>query len=110
MAERRINDRFREANRVAVTIISASGAPDLINRTFFCPTADLSRSGLRLTVHIGVPVGAELELRIAFLKPLRTFTHAGRVVWVRKENHDRFPYALGVEFTALEPAAEEIWE
>lgn len=109
MSERREFERFKEENRVAVTILSAEAAPNLVNKTFFCPTENLSESGLRLSVHVGVPVGAELELRIAFLKPLRSFKHEGRVVWVRRESRHRFPYAIGVEFTRIEAGGIEAW-
>ena len=109
MSERREFERFKEENRVAVTVLSAEAAPELVDKTFFCPTENLSESGLRLSVHVAVPVGAELEMRIAFLNPLRSFKHEGRVVWFRRENRDRYPYALGVEFTRIEAAGLNAW-
>jgi hypothetical protein len=109
MEERRANERLREENRVAVTILSADDAPELINHTFFCPTEDVSSAGLRLCVHLPVPVGVSLELRIAFLRPLRTFRHEGHVVWLKQSGGQRFPYAIGIELTRLQDGAVEAW-
>ena len=103
MAERRISARFDETAQVAVTVLSADDAPDLVNKTFFCPTENLSMTGLRLMVHVDVPVNTSMQLRIAFIKPLRAFHHEGRTVWVRKSPSSRLPYACGVEFTRIPP-------
>jgi len=107
--DRRKDDRFREKAQVAVTVLSAPEAPDLVDRTFFCPTADLSLHGMRLSVHVSVPVGAVIQLRVAFVNPLRAFTHDGRVVWGRKDETGRHPFALGVEFPQLPPAEADAW-
>jgi len=110
MHERRINPRVREENRVAVTVLAAELAPDLVDHTFFCPTADISRTGLRLCVHHPVPIGATLALRIAFHKPLRAFKHEGRVAWVRRDgDFDGYPCALGIELTRLQEGSESLW-
>lgn len=111
MKERRIEPRLREENLVAVTILSADGAPTLVDKTFFCPTEDISSTGLRLAFReAGVPKGATLALRIAFRKPVRAFKHLGRVIWVRKGNFSGKPFAMGVEFTSLQEGAEETWK
>jgi hypothetical protein len=110
MEERRANERLREENRVAVTILSADNAPELINHTFFCPTEDVSVCGLRLCVHLPVPVGTSMELRIAFLRPLRTFKHEGHVTWLKDSGGQHYPYAIGVELTRLQEGAVEAWK
>lgn len=108
--DRRIDGRFSEEAQVAVTVLSAPEAPELVDRTFFCPTDDLSLHGMRLCVHVSVPVGALVQLRVAFIKPLRAFKHDGRVVWVRKDESGPHPYALGVEFPQLPPGEADGWQ
>lgn len=61
-------------------------------------------------MHRSVPVGAELELRIAFRRPVRSFKHEGHVVWVREESFRGHPFALGVHLTKLQEGTAEAWE
>ncbi|MCE9615429.1 MAG: PilZ domain-containing protein [Lentisphaerae bacterium] len=107
--ERRKQPRVQEKNQVAVTVLEADGAPDLVDKTFFCPTEDISATGLRLCLHQRVPVGALLSMRIAFHKPVRAFKHEGRVVWFRTGDFNGHPHALGVQFTQLQEGSIEIW-
>lgn len=109
MNERRAHPRLLEQARVAVTILSAPDVPDLENRTFFCPTADISIGGLRLSVHTHVPMGAVLVLRIAFNNPLRAFKHVASVVWTQDVEDPRHPFSLGVEFHEGDAAIMEEW-
>ena len=109
MEERRFSARFDEEAQVAVTVLAADKAPELVNKTFFCPTENLSMTGLRLMVHVAVPVDTAMQLRIAFVKPLRAFRFEGRAVWVGKSDSSRLPYACGVVFTHIPPETEDAW-
>jgi hypothetical protein len=109
MRERRTGKRVQEEAQAAVTVLSAEDAPELVNKTFFCPTENLSVTGLRLSVQANVPVGSVLELRIAFTQPLRSFQHTGRVVWIRKDDRGRLTHALGIEFTHVSIEVEDAW-
>lgn len=109
MRERRSSKRVFEDAQVAVTVLAAEDAPQLVNKTFFCPTENLSITGLRLSVQVPVPVGSLLELRIAFSGPLRSFRHTGRVVWIRKDDDGRLTHALGIEFTHVASELEDAW-
>lgn len=80
-----------------MTILEAPDAKELEGRTFFCPTADVSISGVRLSLHRDIPAGSQIELRIAFKEPLRAFRHRGRVVW-SQEVGQKHPHAVGIEF------------
>jgi hypothetical protein len=106
---RREAQRVREQNQVAVTVLASDAAPEIVNQTFFCPTEDLSATGLRLCLNYMVPVGALLSMRIAFRKPVRAFKHEGRVVWSRRGLYNGRPYALGVQFTQLQSGTSETW-
>jgi hypothetical protein len=100
MQERRRHPRIPSDNKVAVKVLAAPETPDLQNRTFFCTTADISRSGLRFCADVPVPVDTTLELRVSFARPLRAFVHVGQAVWVREEKlNDGARYAVGVTFT-----------
>jgi hypothetical protein len=109
MRERRIGKRVHEEAQAAVTVLAAENAAELENKTFFCPTENLSVTGLRLSVQVPVPVGSILELRIAFAKPLRSFQHSGRVVWIRRDDEGRLAHALGIEFTHVSAEVEDAW-
>ncbi|MDA0577243.1 MAG: PilZ domain-containing protein [Verrucomicrobia bacterium] len=108
-SEKRKKERLQEEVRVAVTILSAEDAPDLVNKTFFCPTEDVSAGGLRLCLHHAVPKNAELVLRIAFQHPVRSFKHIGRVAWMRRGSFRGYPVAIGVELTELQAGTAEAW-
>ena len=109
MDDNRRHQRLPEENRVAVTVVSAKDAPEMENQTFFCPTEDLSAGGLKLSVPVPLPIGAVLELRVAILRPLRSFMHVGDVRWSQKQE-GRFPYVIGVKFTKLEGSNRVLWE
>jgi len=108
-SERRSNVRFDENAQVAVTVLSSDEAPALADKAFFCPTENLSMTGLRLMLHVNVPVDTSMQLRIAFIKPLRAFHHEGRSVWIRKLDSSSLPYACGVEFTRIPPDIADSW-
>jgi hypothetical protein len=93
---RRRHPRLSEEDRVAVTVLSAPDAPQLVNKTIFCSTADISAGGLRLNVRAPVPAKAVLILRVAFSSPLRAFRHVGHVVWRRSAEQGN-AVTMGVE-------------
>jgi len=111
MEERRRHPRIPSDNKVAVKVISSPEAPDLENRTFFCTTADISRSGLRFCSDVPVPVDTSLELRVSFAQPLRAFVHVGQAVWVREERTATPPrYGVGVTFTNTATTTHIEWK
>ena len=97
-SDRRTHDRLREENRVSVTVLSAEEAPELEGKTFFCSTEDVSIGGLRLCIHVPAPIDSVLKLLVAFISPLRSFTHIGLVTWIKKTG-GKYPYATGIQFT-----------
>ena len=111
MQERRRHARVPSRSKVAVKIISAPQAPSLQNRTFFCTTEDISRSGLRFCADTPVAVDTTMELRVSFAHPLRAFVHVGRAVWVREEpDGDQARYAIGMTFTNTAAATQIEWK
>ncbi len=108
MDDKRKHERLPEENRVAVTIMKSVNAPQLEEQTFFCPTEDISEGGLKLSVPSPIPVASQVELRVAFSKPLCSFKHIGEVRWSREENH-RFPYSIGIKFDFRDEAEHEKW-
>lgn len=107
--ENRLHPRLEEENRVAVTVVHAQNAPELENQTFFCPTEDISASGLKLSVPTQIPSGSSVELRVALLKPLRSFLLLGDVRWSRK-TPGRFPFAVGIRFKNFEGPSRALWQ
>ena len=97
MQERRRDKRIDERKQVAITVLAAPEARELEGRTFFCPTEDLSVSGLRLKVHAAIPKGAALALRVAFASPLKAFRLIGRSAWSRDTDEGSL-CEIGVEF------------
>jgi hypothetical protein len=109
MEDKRQFQRLNEESRVAVTVVSAQNAPEIENQTYFCPTEDLSLVGLKLNVPEEIPSGSQIELRVAIMKPLRSFMHHGEVRW-SKQVGGRFPYAIGIKFTKLEGSNRALWQ
>ncbi|MFT5473179.1 MAG: hypothetical protein ACI856_001506 [Kiritimatiellia bacterium] len=109
MENKRQFQRLNEENRVAVTVVSAQNAPEIENQTYFCPTEDLSMGGLKLNVPVQIPSGSRIELRVAIMKPLRSFMHTGEVRW-SKQIDGRFPYAIGIKFMKLEGSNRALWQ
>ena len=107
MVERRQHNRVEEQNQVSVTILAAPAAREIENSTFFCCTADLSISGLRLQVKVPLPEGSVLALRVAFLNPLVAFKLIGRAAWVKPSGTSL--YAVGVEFRDCPPRLLARW-
>ena len=108
-AERRTVPRVMESATVVVSILSAPQVKDLEGRAFCCRTADLSATGLRLSVPCQVPVGTAMRMVIAFSDPLRSFKQRGMVMWAREAQSDRYPFAIGVNFTDMSPAEISEW-
>ena len=96
--DRRAHPRLRERDSVAVKILASDVTPELVGRTFFCSTDDLSIEGLRFCVHTEVPLDAVLELRVAMQEPAAVFTHIGTVVYVKRVENEN-PFAIGVHIT-----------
>jgi hypothetical protein len=94
---------------VAVTVLSAPEVPDLEGMTFFCRTEDLSINGLRLHVHTHVPLGAMLDMRVAFKDPLRSFKLSGLVAWGRLIDRTS-AVELGIEFGDVPLVTLEPWK
>lgn len=109
MEDKRQFQRLNEENRVAVTVVSAQNAPEIENQTYFCPTEDLSVDGLKLNVPTQIPSGSKIELRVAMMKPLRSFMHHGEVRW-SKQMSGRFPYSIGIKFTSIEGSTWALWQ
>ncbi len=107
--DKRLHQRLEEENRVAVTVVQAQNAPELDNQTFFCPTGDISVGGLRLSVPAQIPSGSKIELRVAILKPLRSFLLQGEIRWSRA-TEGRFPYSVGIRFQNLEGPNRALWQ
>ena len=107
-AERRRHPRVLDESLVAVTVLASPDAPDLINRTFFCHSEDLSVSGIRLHVPVVLPRKASLILRIAFAAPLKAFRRFGTVAWCRPTPDDQV-HDAGVEFAVPSSESEGEW-
>jgi hypothetical protein len=96
-AEQRAYPRLDETDAVTVTVLSAPAARDMEQRTFACPSRDLSVAGLSIAVHSRMPVGAVLRLRVEMTEPIETFEHVGRVVWCAAEEADVvMSYRVGI--------------
>ena len=66
-------------------------------------------TGLRLKLHVQVPVRTIMQLRIAFIKPLRAFRLEGRSVWAQNSDSSSRSFVCGVEFTRIPPDIQDAW-
>jgi len=97
-----------DRNSVAVTILSAPASPELEGETFFCMTHNISIGGLMIHLSTRVPQGSKMEMRIAFVEPIRSFLLVGRCAWTGEKERDGFP--IGVEFVDDEEGALNTWK
>jgi hypothetical protein len=107
-AERRRYPRVRDDSLVAVTVLASPDVPELVNRTFFCHSEDLSVSGIRIHVPAMLPSKASLILRIAFAAPLKAFRRFGTVAWCRPTDDEEI-HDAGVEFAVPSSESEDDW-
>jgi hypothetical protein len=97
-----------EISQVAVTVLSCPAAPELEKETFFCATADVSVGGIRVRSLVTPPVGAKVQLLIAFSTPVQSFRHIGTVAWLGKRDADG-RRGMGVEFTETAESVFAQW-
>lgn len=107
MDERRQHTRMTDRNSVAVTILTAPASPELEGETFFCMTHNISIGGLMIHLSTRVPQGARMEMRIAFVEPIRSFFLVGRCAWTGEKERDGFP--IGVEFQEGKEGDLDAW-
>ena len=107
--ERRVHLRIQEKNSMAIKVLASPGAPSLVDKVFFCTSRDLSEGGAGFHIHTAMPVGADLELRMAVQDPTSAFKHAARVVWTKAIAAEQ-PYAVGVQFADTPAGSLSAWK
>lgn len=64
-------------------------------------TADISGGGLFIQTQLPLPVGTEMELKIAFPRIPRLIEVKGAVVWINEHPADDKPPGMGIKFIDL---------
>ncbi|MFC2075226.1 TIGR02266 family protein [Bdellovibrionota bacterium] len=101
------NDERREVSRVPLktrVVFKPRGSKEEFTSDF---SENLSTKGVFLTTEASFEVGTELELHFSLPNSKQIIKAEGRVVWTRSKG-ETGEQGIGIEFTKLEPASEEI--
>jgi len=105
MIEKRKHPRVATQESAVIVELryAAEDAPEE-SRTIFCSTADLSLSGVRLTLDVTFAASTPLKITVIFRDPPCHFKHLGIVRWCERSS-EAGRYEVGIEF--LHPLSEE---
>ena len=84
MRDKRRSARVLDKNVIVATVELAPFGHNIHGKTMVAQTADISATGMRVVVRGDMPVGTELNLRVATTEPPQSFALHGRVLWSRK--------------------------
>ncbi|MGA2533665.1 MAG: PilZ domain-containing protein [Candidatus Aminicenantales bacterium] len=99
MKERRRDPRFREENKIVLTLIPEGTAPRP-KQTFYSLTNDISMGGIRIMTDAPLPVDSRVKLEITLSKPRKSIQAVARVRWV-KDLFGKHVYDMGLEFEEI---------
>lgn len=97
--ERRKYPRDGLSESVFVKIIACDTNPQLVGKTFFSSTANVSKGGIRFRSGFRIEQDTVAELCIGLSSRLQSFILTGAVRWCR-EHEPRRNYSVGIEFLA----------
>jgi hypothetical protein len=96
--------------------IASPGSPDLEDDVVHAVVRDVSAKGMKLRLHIDVPLNAQIEVRYRALTPSalapgETFVHRGRVAWTQTSTEGVVvTHQVGVQLTQVDATRQEIWD
>ncbi len=109
-ANRRVHSRVAQKGYIKVIVDAAPEALTLEGKVFQCTTRDLSSGGLKMVVHMSVPIGTMVRLHVVFTEPAAEFVHVARVAWSRVQHTDVVQsYSIGVEFCDTVGQENHVW-
>ena len=108
-AERRRHVRLEVDEKLFVQIVSASDAEELVGKTYFCKTVDVSESGLKITVEQEVPKKCEVELWVQVQSTGKKYFLFGQTQWCMGFKHANGSYELGIQLQQADKTDLEEW-
>jgi hypothetical protein len=110
MSERRHYVRVPGANQVVVTLLSIPGNGKPPGKRILGTTSDISVSGtgLTLTTHEPIPVGAVAEVVMTVQDPSAVFVHEVDVRWTRRQPGAP-ACSTGVHFRETRKPSPQTW-
>jgi len=109
-AERRRHIRLEMDEKLFVQIISASNAQELVGKTYFCKTLDVSESGLKITVQQQVPKNCEVELWVQIHSTSKKYFLSGHTQWCIGFEQSVGSYELGIKLKNGKSSDLEQWQ
>lgn len=97
--ERRRHIRLQRDEKLFVQVVSASESPELVGKTYFCKTLDVSESGLKIIVQNCVPNGSELELWVQIQSLSTKYFLHGFSQWCDDVRRVEGSYELGIRLS-----------
>ena len=109
-AERRRHVRLELDEKLFVQIVSASDAKELVGKTYFCKTLDVSESGLKITVQQEVPKNCEVELWVQIHSTAKKYFLFGHTQWCIGLEQAGGNYELGIKLKEGEETDLKKWQ
>lgn len=111
MENRRACRRIPTRDLAELRFITPSSGPDLEDSVVHAVVRDVSAQGMKLRVHIEVPVGAQVEVLYRALRPERSFVHRGRVAWTAKGVEGVVvTHQVGLQLTKVDEGHQGLWD
>jgi len=109
-AERRRHVRLEMDEKLFVQIVSASDAQELVGKTYFCKTVDVSESGLKITVQQEVPKNCEVELWVQIHSTAEKYFLFGHTQWCVGFEQGGGNYELGIKLKDGDESDIQKWQ
>lgn len=106
--DRRRHSRNRFSQIIEVTLQRIPGGGPMLGKTVLSKSADLSVSGIRLTVDTYLPRNSSVILKIYRKNSRQSFLRHGVVRWLESPASKNV-YLVGIEFTDLTAHEKSGW-
>jgi len=109
-AERRRHIRLDIGEKLFVQIVSAEDAQELVGKTYFCKTVDVSETGLKITVQQEVPKNCEVELWVQMQSTAKKYFLFGHTQWCIGKPQDNGNFEMGIKLKQGDKSDFQSWQ
>ncbi len=109
-SERRRHIRLQSDEKLFVQVVAASESPELVGKTYFCKTLDVSESGLKITVQHCVPQGCEVELWVQVQSTAKKYFLQGLTQWCDDLEQADGHFELGIRLSDASKSDFKQWQ
>ena len=87
--ERRENERITQAAAYSLKIIFISENPNMLGKSLYGSTIDISASGLGLALDNPLPKGSTIDVIVTLQGSAKQYFLSGKVRWCRENKEDK---------------------